>query len=64
MKIKKAKKVKKDKVSPDLPPLIEAEMDDGTVWFMPENPETWHRQLLQDFVDEGGVVLPDTGVEV
>jgi len=64
MKVKKAKKVKKNKVSPDLPNLLEVEMDDGTVWFMPENPDTWHRLLLQDFISEGGVILPDTEVEV
>ena len=54
MKIKKAKKVKKDKDFPDAPPMIETEMDDGTIWFMPENPDTWHSELLQQFLDEGG----------
>ena len=56
MKIKKAKKAKKDNGAPDAPPLIETEMDDGTVWFMPENPDTWHRELLQQFLDDGGKI--------
>jgi len=57
MKIKKAKKVKKDKDAPDAPPLIETEMDDGTVWVMPENPATWHRELLQQFLADGGEIV-------
>jgi len=57
MKIKKAKKVKKVKDAPDAPDMIETEMDDGTVWFMPENPDTWHRRLLQQFLDEGGAIV-------
>jgi hypothetical protein len=57
MKIKKAKKVEKAEDSPDMPNLIETEMDDGTIWFMPENPDTWHRELLQQFLDDGGEIV-------
>lgn len=37
---------------------VRVELDDGMVWFCPQPCETWHNELIQEWLDAGNEIAP------
>lgn len=35
---------------------VKVVLDDGMIWFMPQPCETWHKEVLDKFIADGGTI--------
>lgn len=43
--------------------MLQVTHDDGTIWHVPANCQTWHRELVDKFLENNPVELYQTSVE-